>query len=249
MVKSPNPTMKFFLLPVALCLLLAEPTNCQPVREKLNLADSLFAQKKYTQSYDLYQAVLEQHQKVSPAMLLKMAFVKEGLGDYSNALYYLNLYYKRTYDKKVLKKMEILAEEHNLSGYNYDDAAFFLNLYHQFQLQIDLLVTSMLLLIFAIIFYNKRRTGVLSRPGVYGFLFLMAMLFVINNFGREHGKAIISSEQAHIMDGPSPGANVVDVVSAGHRVEVLGRKDVWVEISWLDQSAFIKEFELKTLEL
>jgi hypothetical protein len=51
------------------------------------------------------------------------------------------------------------------------------------------------------------------------------------------------------MDGPSPGANVVDVVSAGHRVEVLGRKDVWVEISWLDQSAFIKEFELKTLEL
>jgi hypothetical protein len=51
-------------------------------------------------------------------MLLKMAFVKEGLGDYSNALYYLNLYYLKTYDKKVLKKMENLAERyHKLEGY------------------------------------------------------------------------------------------------------------------------------------
>jgi hypothetical protein len=98
------------------------------------------------------------------------------------------LYYLKTYDKKVLKKWKTGEERYHLEGYNYDDAAFFLNLYHQFQLQIDLLVTSMLLLIFAIILYNKRRTGVLSRPGVYGFLFLMAMLFVINNLAGNTAK-------------------------------------------------------------
>ena len=81
-------------------------------------------------------------------MLLKMAFIKEGLGDYTNALYYLNLYYLKTYNKRVLKKMENLAEQNKLSGYNYDDVEFFLNIYHKFQFQIDLLILTLILLFY-----------------------------------------------------------------------------------------------------
>jgi len=182
-------------------------------------------------------------------MLLKMAFVKEGLGDYGNALYYLNLYYMKTYDKKVLKKMENLAEEHKLSGYDYDDAEFFLNIYQRFQLQIDLAVISMVLLVLAVLYYQKRKTNRLSPFGAYTYIALLVILLAINNFGREQKKAIISTNNVYLMEGPSPGSNVVEVVSHGHRVNVLGKKDVWVKISWDDKSAYIKEFNLKPIEL
>jgi len=222
---------------------------CNSVDERLALADSLFAQKKYTQSFDLYDEIHREHNKVSPAMLLKMAFVREGLGDYANALYYLNLYYKKTYDKKVLKKMENLAEEQKLSGYDYDDAEFFLNIYQRYQLQTDLTVISLVLLGLAWIYYHKRKTGKIPALTSYAYIALLIVLMAINNFGREQEKAIISASNVHLMEGPSPGSDVVDVVSNGHRVKVLGKEDVWIKISWNDQDAYIKEFNLKPIEL
>jgi uncharacterized protein YgiM (DUF1202 family) len=51
------------------------------------------------------------------------------------------------------------------------------------------------------------------------------------------------------MKGPSPGADVVDVISTGNRVDILGKDDVWVKISWNDNEAYIKEFNLKLIEL
>lgn len=182
-------------------------------------------------------------------MLLKMAFVKEGLGDYANALYYLNLYYLKTYDKKTLKKMENLAESHKLSGYEYDDAEFFLNIYQKFQLQIDLLVISLVLLVLGILFYQKRKTSSLSGYTFYSYIALLLFLLYMNNFGREQKKAIISTNNVYLMDGPSPGSNVIDVVSLGHRVNVLGKKDIWIKISWNDNDAYVKSFNLKPIEL
>lgn len=213
------------------------------------MADSLFNQKKYTQSFDLYSEIYATNDKVSPAMLLKMAFVKEGLGDYANALYYLNLYYLKTYDKKVLKKMETLAEEHKLSGYEYDDAEFFLNIYQKYQLQIDLFVISLVLLIFGILLYQKRKLKQLSPFTAYSYIALLVLLFILNNFAREQQKAIISTDRVYLMKGPSPGADVVDIVSYGHRVNILGHQDVWVEISWDDKSVYVKEFNLKPISL
>jgi hypothetical protein len=249
MIKRQNTRLKLFILFAFSLLTISLTGFCDSKKDRLMIADSLFAQKKYTQSFDLYQEIYTSNRKVSPAMLLKMAFVKEGLGDYSNALYYLNLYYLKSFDKKVLKKMENLAEEHHLSGYNYDDAEFFLNLYQKFQIQIDLLITSLLLLFLGILAYQKRRMGRISNLAGYSYLVLLVALFIINNFGRERRQAIISNNNVYLMDGPSPGANVVDVVTVGHRVKILGQKDVWVEISWADKSAYVKEFNLKPIEL
>lgn len=182
-------------------------------------------------------------------MLLKMAFIKEGLGDYTNALYFLNLYYLKTYNKRVLKKMENLAEQNKLSGYNYDDVEFFLNIYHKYQLQIDLLVLSLIFVFFGIMLYQKRTQKQWSHtPAIIYICLLLAVLF-INNFVRERQKAIITSTEVYLMKGPSPGSDVVDVISKGHRVDILGKDDVWVKISWNDHNAYVKSFNLKPIEL
>ncbi len=249
MIKSQNRKLNLLIIFLLWFVSSSYTAFCDVVKDRLIIADSLFAQKKYTQSFDLYDEIYQSYNKVSPAMLLKMAFVKEGLGDYTSALYYLNLYYLKTYDKKVLKKMEGLAEKHKLSGYNYDDVAFFLNIYYQYQQQIDLFIISLVMLFFAFFIYQKRKHKFIPRTYGYYYIAFLLSLLVMNNFGREQKKAIISTDRVYLMDGPSSGSNVVDIVKNGHKVSVLGKKDVWTRIEWGDKKVYIKEFNLKPIEL
>jgi len=249
MIKSQNQKPNLFALFLFSFISISFSAFCETPKEKLQLADSLFQQRKYTQSFELYENIYTQDKKASSAMLLKMAFIKEGLGDYTNALYYLNLYYLKTYNKRVLKKMENLAEQNKLSGYNYDDVEFFLNIYHKFQFQINLLILTLILLFFAMMLYQKRTSNQRSHtPGIVYICLLVTLLF-LNNFVRERPQAIITSADAYLMKGPSPGADVIDVVSKGHRVDILGKEDVWVKISWNEHSAYIKSFNLKPVRL
>ena len=222
---------------------------CNTSKEKLSLADSLFNERKYTQSFELYEEIQQVDKKASAAMLLKMAFIKEGLGDFSEALYYLNLYYLKTYNKRVLKKMENLAEQNKLSGYNYDDAEFFLNIYHQYQMKIDLLVFALVLFIFALLVYQKRKNKTVALFPRILFMFFLLLILLVNNFGRERSKAIVTNSNVYLMKGPSPGADVIDVISEGHRLKILGKDDVWVKVSWNDHDAYIKSINLKPIKL
>ena len=145
--------------------------------------------------------------------------------------------------------MENLADQNKLVGYNYDDAEFFLNLYHRYQLQVDLVIVAFTVLLFSIILYRKKTGKQLSLFPQALFIGFLALIFMLNNFGREHTKAIITNQDVHLMKGPSPGADVVGVVDRGHRVEILGKKDVWVKILWDDREAYIKSINLKTVTL
>src|SRR3954468_14023429 len=83
--------------------------------QKITQADSLFRAKQYTQSLEVYQSLFNE-QKYSPAMLLKMAYIQEGLGKIGQTLYYLKLYHLATDDEQALRKMEELAGKFGLSG-------------------------------------------------------------------------------------------------------------------------------------
>ena len=61
-------------------------------------------------------------------MLLKIAYIKEGLGDITSAQYYLNEYYLATSNEQALQKMEDLAEANDLKGYQHNDITFFFNI-------------------------------------------------------------------------------------------------------------------------
>ena len=248
-IKRQNVKLKLFSFFIFPLLALSISGICETAKDRLMIADSLFNQKKYTQSFELYNQIHKDDKRVTSAMLLKMAFVKEGLGDFTNALYYLNLYYLKTYDKKVLKKMEKMAEQNKLSGYNYDDKELFLNMYQKYQVQIDMLVICLVLTFFGYLVYQKRIRKKISLSLIWTFVGILIALFLVNNYGREKQKAIISSANVFLMTGPSPGSDVIDVVSFGHRVPVLDHEDVWVKISWNEQTAFIKNNNLKYIDL
>ena len=60
--------------------------NLNAQNSLLNTADSLFSQQKYTEALNLYEEIYTSG-RASSAMLLKMAFIQDGLNNYADALF------------------------------------------------------------------------------------------------------------------------------------------------------------------
>ena len=239
---------KLFLLLIGLGLL-GEFSFAQVDQELLRKADSLFKEQQFTQSFELYDSMYAFQEEASPAMLLKMAYIKEGLNDITAAQYYLNEYYLVTKNEQALQKMEDLAKANNLSGYEHDDITFLFSLYYQNYNWLVLGVIVLCLIMLALIIFQKRRFKM--TPWLNGFFLvvLLAGLFVLVNFGRDYNRGVIIRNNTYIMTAPSSGADLVDVIEKGHKVVVEGKKDVWYKIEWEGQVAYIKAKNVKLLTI
>lgn len=211
-------------------------------------ADSLFTQKRYIQSLELYQKLFETH-RYTPAMLLRMAYVEEGLNNISRAAYYLNLYYLATQDQDVLKKLEELATKNRLEGFTTDETDRFISFYltHRKLITYGLLALASILGAIAILHRLKFK----NRPvGEFIALTCVTVLFVLHISQQAlWEKAIISKNNTYLMNGPSAGASVVSIVRDGHRVEVLGKKDVWTRIKLGESEGYVRTSSLLPVKL
>jgi len=217
-------------------------------KETLEVADSLFKSQKYTESFEIYDSLLTYSKVSSPSMLLKMAFIKEGLGDYSNAEYYLNLYYLRTSDRKALTKMEELASSYALNGYEFNDREYFKTLFFKYFDYLTYFLLALAIMILAIMYHQKFKKNNLSvAPGIF-LVIVLALLFYTLNFGRNYDKAIVVKNNTYLMSGPSAGAEVLEIIKKGHRVNVKDAEDVWVQIEWDEQEAYVKADKIRTID-
>lgn len=206
---------------------------------RLKTADSLFNARQYTQSLEHYEVILESKQ-YSPAMLLKMAFIHEGLKRPGEALYYLNLYYLATQDQAALDKMEQLSARNRLNGYQNTDIAKALTFYRQHHHKISFAIMALLFFLFCLAVFVKRKKH--SVVPVVITLLIFCTLFGVHIYaGEPSSKGIVARANTYLMEGPSGGASVKAIVQAGHRVEIKGKHDVWLEIEWQGEPAFIKE--------
>jgi hypothetical protein len=179
-------------------------------------------------------------------MLIRLSLIKEGLGDYTYALYYLNVYYTKIPDKTVLKKMDELAERYGLEGYEYNDLVFFISLYHKYYIYIILsfLGTSLLFLIY-LYFKKKRKASMGLRPLL--FMFILGAVYIISNYNLTPQPAIINKDSS-LMSAPSPGSELIGEIKKGHRVTIKSRKDIWCKIEWHGKIAFVRENSLLFLK-
>jgi tetratricopeptide (TPR) repeat protein len=241
MLRIQNLNFKNIILIKLIVLLTFTNVLAQENEKDIEVADSLFNQQKYTQSFEIYNRILKTDNLTSPAMLLKMAYIKEGLGDYSNALYYLNLYYLQTHNKRALRKMEDLAKKYNLQGYKYTDMEFFMNIFYRYYSAIVYSLSGLVLILIGYIVYKKLQLK--TNPGfsLFYLLIVVAILFYVVNFGKRYQKGIIISQDTYLMAGPSSGSKLIAIADLGHRVHVLGKEDVWVKVEWEGSTAYIKE--------
>jgi hypothetical protein len=222
--------------------------HAQTSHYRLQMADSLFKTKRYTQSLEHYEELLRQHQ-YSPAMFLKMAYVHEGLNQTGSALYYLNLYYLATKDDAVLEKIDDLATKYDLEGYETSDTGRFWTFYLDNHIYLSIALAVIIVLLLSIMFRTRRRLHTRPIGSAIAVMALCILLFIHQQYGAIRSRAIIAQSSTYLMDGPSAGASVIDIVGDGHRVEVLGKRDVWLKIEWNDEVAYVKENAIRSVRL
>lgn len=214
-------------------------SGAQVFTRQFAYADSLFKVKQYTQSLKIYEEVLAAKQ-YSPSMLLKMAYIHEGLGNVSQGLYYLNLYYQSTGDHQALLKMQELAAKNRLEGYENPEADQFYYQLNKYETLISLLLAAAALFSMA---WMYRQVSKSRKPvGTVVMMMIFLVLLAVNvNFPISNSEVIITSGTTYLMSGPSAGANVVAVVEAGHKLKRTNKKDVWLEVQWFDKPVYVKQ--------
>lgn len=213
----------------------------------LKKADSLYAARQYTQALEVYQS-LHEGGRYTPSMLLKMAYIQEGLGHLGESLYYLNLYFLATDDAQALKKMEELAEKNNLEGYETNETTKIMAWLQQYA-TIAFAIAALGVFWLSLMFYQRTRKSL--KPSLTGIALVitMAFLFLHINFSTKAERGIVASPQAYLMSGPSAGASVVAIIGEGHQLQIKGKEDVWLKVSWKDNDVYVKDFLVKPVRL
>lgn len=230
-----------------LVLLVPKTSLSQNTADLIAEADSLFLSKQYTQSFAIYDSLFSA-KTYSDAMLLKMAFIQEGLGHPALCLYYLNLYHKTNDDRQVSAKMEELAQKHGLEGYESTDSFHIFHLLQMESLNITRALAALILLSLVGLIFQKRRNKNLVFPAS-SIAFFTFILFLFSNWGNGRSQAIISADKVYLMSGPSAGSTVIDILKGGHRLTIYGTKDVWLKVKWREKDAFVKQSSVLPLEI
>jgi hypothetical protein len=211
-------------------------------------ADSLYAAKQYTQAFELYN-VLQQGGHYSPAMLLKMAHIQEGLDHLGESLFYLDLYFLASDDAQALKKMEELAKKNNLEGYETNETMHLMAWLQGQYTNIAWMLLSAGAFLLALMYYLRVKKNTKPTIAGIGLVFVMALLFIHVNFSKTSERGIVATPQTYLMSGPSAGASVVAIIGEGHQVEITGKKDVWLRVTWKENEVYVRENLVRAVRL
>lgn len=213
--------------------------------QSIQEADSLFANQKYTEAYQTYEQIFS-NGEASPAMLLRMAFIQDGLGHYVDALYLLDLYYQLSADKSVVGKIEEISAEYALEGYVYNDMHFFAAIVNRFHTEIRLLLLVLSGLLVAYIFRKRQQNEKPITASVFQLVILIGFLFISNKL-YETPQGIILSDQTLLRSGPSAGAETVSIAEKGHKVKVIEQSQVWSKVDWNGEIVFVRNGKIRII--
>jgi len=227
---------QFFLIKFTLfTFVMFQSFNCQANKQSLQKADSLFSSKNYQEALLIYKDILHEDQAYSPSMLLKMAFISEGMGDFPNTTLYLSKYYDLKPNPQIPEKIKELTNQDSLSGYTVSDQERFFSILTDHKQ----LITSVLglFLVFSLIAFVMRG---FSKELFATSMLLVILVFVSNNFLEKPETGIVTGNPSLIMSQPTAGGNLIRQIGPGHRVIIDSSVDIWYRIKWNDQTAFVK---------
>ncbi|WP_242693098.1 SH3 domain-containing protein [Sabulibacter ruber] len=176
-----------------------------------------------------------------------MAYIHEGLQQYTQSMHYLQLFYSKSPSRSVLRKMEEVGLQQHLTGYEYTDWDFFKTQFYKYYSQILelLLVGAVVTMTLLLIRWAKKKP--ISAEAKLGFVVYVGFVFYFANFLTIDQQGIIRNSNVPIMTAPSAGAGLVASVGTGHKVNIMGEEDIWYRIEWNGQPAYIRKNNLLLL--
>lgn len=226
-------------------LSLSQLATAQKVSPDLLRADSAFDAGAYQQAYRQYRKLVRQEAVASPRVLVRMAYVQEGLGHYPAALYYLSMALARQPRLATWRKMADLARTQRLTGYPEtwrQDLQLTFRRYYYLGLQ-GLLLGAVVGGTLLVVRRQRVQRGWWVTYGVY----LLLTGVYLNLLGTERA-ALVVRPRAALMAGPSAGAAWLTTTTAGDRLVVQGQQDTWYQVQWQGQEAYIRTQDLLVVE-
>lgn len=221
--------------------LLVAPVFGQQTAPSLKQADSLFAAGQETDAALLYELAIANGQPATDAMLLKLAYVTEQERDIPRLLYYLQVYFDRHPTEAVLRKMNAVARTNNLTGYETDDLNYFLLSYKQYGFYVQLLLLLLALYIVGVAFLKSlRHEAIPQRHKVVTLLYVLALLIFVN-LPEGYQSGVTNQDRVFLREQPSAAAPIVDVMGRGHKVNILGRTDIYLRVYWRNHLYFVRK--------
>lgn len=218
--------------------------HCQADVIALEKADSLFNARSYKEAMAIYDSNY-QSGIYSPAMLLKMAFISEGIGDNERATLYLSKYYDLDPNPQAITKIKSLTGQSSLVGYEVSDGQRFLIFLTEYQDYIVGALSLFLVLSILTSWITGRKSE--KTQTFWPTILLIVLIFGANNFLNGPRTGLVTSSPTFIVTKPTAGGELVDMVEPGHRVRIKSSKDIWYEVEWKNERAYIKKEDVTRL--
>jgi hypothetical protein len=234
-----NLFFSFFIL----SLLVSGRALCGNTKE-LKIADSLFAMAKYPEAQALYKKNFNPAEKNNPGLLLKLAFLAEKTNNYTDCLFFLSKLALLQPSRHLFEKMDKLAEEQNLSGYEFDDYNYFIIFYRRYGDYIPILLLTLGTYIVVIMVTKTRRKEPILQIHKISIVVYLVVLLGILNVPSLYQTCIIINENTFLRDEPSSASAVVDRVGKGHKLTIVGSVDHWNRVIWDNRIVYIRKSDL-----
>jgi tetratricopeptide (TPR) repeat protein len=213
-------------------------------RNELKMADSLFAMARYPEASALYKKNFGNDEKNNQSLLLKLAFLSEKTNDYTDCLYYLSKLALITPSRKLFEKMDKLASEQNLKGYEFDDYNYFIIFYRRYGDYIPILLLSLGAYIVFIMVLKVRRKEAILRIHKISIIFYLVALLGLLNVPSLYKTCIVVNENTFLRDEPSSASPVIEKVGKGHKLVIVGSIDHWDRVIWDNKIVYIRQSDL-----
>ncbi|WP_201980918.1 hypothetical protein [Hymenobacter rubidus] len=207
------------------------------------MADSLFAAGQYAAAAPVYHQQVWGQQRVSAALLLKMAYAQQQLGHYPAALLYLSFAQARQPRVHTWRQMAALAAQHRLVGY---PATWQQELRVQAQRYYYPGLQALLAGAVVGAIWLLWRRG--PRGAWLGYAAYVALLGTYLHALRPVPAGLVARSGAALMAGPGAGAAWLSTAALGDRLPVLGRQDIWYRVEWQRRVAFVRAADLLVVE-
>ena len=236
---------RFYYISVVLLAIFSFSNRIISKNLSLNKADSLFNLKIYTEAKLIYDSLYFKESLYSESMLLKMALIEEGLENYEKSIYYLSQYQSINNNESSEIKIQKIANNYDLKGYEKNDFDYLQNILKENRIIIIYSLLLLILLIFVINIYrilkSKKAPTLLPTFYVISILFLLIININLPKSG------IVYFENTFIMEKPSSGSNLYQIVKKGDKLKIIGEESVWYKIKINETEKYIRKKNIKII--
>ena len=234
---------KFYYISIVLLGIFSFSNRIISKNLNLNKADSLFNLQIYTEAKLIYDSLYYKENLYSESMLLKMALIEEGLENYEKSIYYLSQYQSINNNESSEIKIKKIANNYDLEGYEKNDFDYLQNILKENRIIIIYSLLLLILLIFIINIYRILKSK--KAPTLVLTFYIISILFLLIININLPKSGIVYFENTFIMEKPSSGSDLYQIVKKGDKLKIIGEESVWYKIKINKTEKYIRKKKYK----